>query len=83
MVYTKGQLISKWFFGVVDFLQKTNENKSTWGIIVLKSKLFFQADVSSQKMNEQIWLYYYDTSGRLIFVRFLENIEDTKKTFWN
>ena len=26
---TKGQLISKWFFGVVDFLQKTNENKST------------------------------------------------------
>ena len=24
----KGQLISKWFFGVVDFLQKTNENKS-------------------------------------------------------
>ena len=24
----KGQLISKWFFGVVDFLKKTNENKS-------------------------------------------------------
>ena len=24
----KGQLISKWFLGVVDFLQKTNENKS-------------------------------------------------------
>ena len=24
----KGQLISKWFFGVVDFLQKTNKNKS-------------------------------------------------------
>ena len=24
----KGHLISKWFFGVVDFLQKTNENKS-------------------------------------------------------
>ena len=34
---TKGQLISKWFFGVVDFLKKTNENKSTWGIIVVKS----------------------------------------------
>ena len=33
----KGQLISKWFFGVVDFLQKPNENKSTWGIIVVKS----------------------------------------------
>ena len=25
----KVQLISKWFFGVIDFLQKTNENKST------------------------------------------------------
>ena len=26
---SKGQIISKWFFGVFDFLQKTNENKST------------------------------------------------------
>ena len=25
---TKGQIISKWFFGVFDFLQKTNKNKS-------------------------------------------------------
>ena len=25
---TKGQLISKWFLGMVDFLQKTNKNKS-------------------------------------------------------
>ena len=25
----------------------------------------------------------YDTSGRLVFVRFLEEIEDTKKTFQN
>ena len=24
----KGQLISKWFFGVIDFLQKTNKNNS-------------------------------------------------------
>ena len=32
----KGQLISKWFLGVIDFPQKTNE---------------------------QIRLYYYDTSG--------------------
>ena len=36
----KGQLISKRFFGVVDFLQKTNENKSTWGIIEVNSNLF-------------------------------------------
>ena len=32
-----------------------------------------------QKMNEKIQLYYYDTSGRLVFVRFLGEIEDTKK----
>ena len=32
----KGQIISKWFFGVFDFLPKTNENKSTWGTIVVK-----------------------------------------------
>ena len=43
-----------------------------------KSKLFFQADISSIKRN------YYDIfSGRLVFVRFLEEIEDTKKTFRN
>ena len=36
-----------------------------------------------QKMNKWIRLYYYDTSGRLVFVRFLEEIEDTKKTFRN
>ena len=40
--YPKGQLISKSFFGVIDFLQKTNENKSTWGIIVVKSNLFIR-----------------------------------------
>ena len=37
----------------------------------------------SQKTNEKIRLYYYDTSGRLVFVRFLEEIEDTQKTFRN
>ena len=35
-------------------------------------------------MNERIQLYCYDKYLRLIFfVRFLEEIEDTKKTFWN
>ena len=28
LTFTKGQLISKFFFGVFNFLQKTNENKS-------------------------------------------------------
>ena len=36
-----------------------------------------------QKTNERILLYYYETSGRLIFVCFLEEIEDTIKTFRN
>ena len=31
---------SKCLFGVFNFSQKTNENKSTWGIIVLKSNFF-------------------------------------------
>ena len=43
-------------FGVIDFLQKTNE---------------------------QIRLYYYDTSGRPAFVRFLEEIDDPKKLLQN
>ena len=49
-----GQLISKWFFGVINFLQKTNK---------------------------QIQLYYYDTLGCLVIVRFLEEIDNPKKTF--
>ena len=47
---TKGQIISKRFFGVVDFLQKTNDNRSHSG-----------------KTNS--------------FVRFLEEIDHSKKTF--
>ena len=34
-------------------------------------------------MNNQIELYDYETSDRLVFVHFLEEIEDTKKTFRN
>ena len=36
-----------------------------------------------QKTNKQIRLYFYDTSGQLVFIHFLEEIEDTKKTFQN
>jgi hypothetical protein len=36
-----------------------------------------------QKMNKRIILYYDETSGQLVFVRFLEEIEDTEKTFRN
>ena len=36
----KCQLISKCLFGVFNFFQKTDENKSTWGILVVKSNSF-------------------------------------------
>ena len=49
----------------------------------LISKLFFGVIDILQKTNERIRLYYYDTSGRLVFIRFLEEIEGTKKTFRN
>ena len=44
-----------------------------------KLKWFFQVDVSSKKTNEPILLYYYETWGQLVFIRFLEEIEVTKK----
>ena len=39
-INVKGQLISKCLFGVLNFFQKTNEIKSTWDIIVVKSNSF-------------------------------------------
>ena len=36
-----------------------------------------------QKTNEWILLYYYESSYWLVFVSFLEEIEDTKTTFRN
>jgi hypothetical protein len=46
-----------------------------------KFKIFFSSGRFLQKMNNQIELYDYETSDRLVFVHFLEEIEDTKKTF--
>ena len=48
-----------------------------------KSKWFFQDNISSKKRKERTRLYYYDTSGQLVFIRLLEEIEDTKKIFQN
>ena len=42
-----------------------------------KSKRFFQADISSKKRTNE----FNFTTMRLVFVRFLEEIEDTKKAF--
>ena len=36
----KGQVISKCLLCVFNFFQKTNENKLTWGLIVVKSNSF-------------------------------------------
>ena len=45
--------------------------------------MIFSSQRFLQKTNKQILLYYYETSGRLVFVRFLEEIEDTIKKFRN
>ena len=52
-----------------------------WGVQIVE--MVFSSRRFLQKTNERILLYYYETSGRLLFVRFLEEIEDTKKTFRN
>ena len=45
----------------------------------LISKGLFDKLNSSKKLNKKIRLNHYDTSGRLVFVRILEEFEDTKK----
>ena len=56
----------------------------------LISKGLFGVFNSSKRKNEKkkSIKQYYDTSGRIVFVRFLEElsrpgIEDTKKSFWS
>ena len=49
----------------------------------LISKWFLGSSISSKKTNDWIQLYLYDTLGWLVFVHFLEEIEDIKKTFQN
>ena len=49
----------------------------------LISKGLFGVLNSSKKMNEIFLLNYYDASGWLVFVRFLEKFEDAKNTFRN
>ena len=45
------------------------------------SKWFFQVDVSSKKTNERILLYYYETSGWLVFIRFWRKSKTPKRHF--
>ena len=59
--------------------------KENFGTVlnVWQSRNDFFKPTCPPKMNEPILLYYYESSGRLVFVRFLEKIEDIKTTFWN
>ena len=63
--FTKGQLISKRFFEAVDFLQKTNENKSIWVIIVvsrIRSVVFWRKLMTIDEINwplEKLYIYIY------------------------
>ena len=47
----------------------------------LISKGLFDILNSSKKRTKKIRINCYGTSGRFVFVRFLEEFEDTKKTF--
>jgi hypothetical protein len=72
----KGQLISKWFFGVVDFLKKTNENKSTWGIIVVKSNSFvhFLVEIDDPKNHFEIkWPLQYLEKKKIVITKSWKN----------
>ena len=57
-ILSKGQLISKCLFRVFNFFRKTNENKSTWGIIVVKSNSFvrFLEETSAWKKSFRLCL---------------------------
>ena len=50
----KGQLISNWFFGVVDFLQKTNKNKSHSSKVEF-FRSFFEGKSMTPKASEINW----------------------------
>ena len=45
--------------------------------------MIFSSQRFLQKKSKRILLYNYETSGRLVFFLFLEEIEGTKKTFRN
>ena len=56
--HIKGQLISKLFFGILNFLQKTNQNKWTWGIISSKVELvwsFFDKSMTPKNHFQINW----------------------------
>ena len=51
----KGQLILKCLFCVFNFSQNTNENKSTWGIIAVKSNFFLRFLGETEDIKNTFW----------------------------
>ena len=58
----KGQLISKCLFGVLNFLQKTNENKSNWGFIV--KSVHFKKTVAQISFLSKLWYFQYKSKQK-------------------
>ena len=59
---TKGQLISKFLFGVFNSPKQMNENNSTWGTIVVKSDFYvrFLRELKIPKRHFEInWPLFY------------------------
>ena len=73
----KGQLISKCLFSVFHFFQKTNKNKLTWGIIVVKPNLsvHFYEELSA-------WKNYYDFVLPLVSVYLLAALKILVVWIW-
>ena len=89
--HPKGQLISKCLFGVFKFFQKTNENKSTWDIIVVKSDFFvrfleeLRITKSPCKINWPLTKSYHLTKGLRhlhTIVNILSNTTKSLTQFW-
>ena len=81
-MYAKGRTNSKWFFQV-DVSSKKRTNKFHFTTFRLVFRSFFGRKWRHQKDISKLTDLYYDASGRLVFVRFLEESEDTKKTVRN
>ena len=67
-VSPKGQSISKCLFGFFNFSQKTKKNKSTWGIIVVKSNFFCSVFGRIEDTKKSFWNKLTFRSYRWLFL---------------
>ena len=70
------------FFWVVDFLQKTNENKFTWGLIVVKLNSFvcFLEEIDDPKKHFEIkWPLVWNAVNKLKKKQFYEQSKSKKQ----